>query len=230
MTFWGHVFELRRRVLVVVAALAAFSAAGYLLFPLIFDVVSHILSEQLYVTVLTEGFVTRLRIAVLVGAFLALPVLVFEASAFVFPALSPKERRFLLLLLASSTLLFLGGIAFAFRTVLPISIRFLTSGTFFPQSLSRLLSYQDFISFLVTFLLGFGLCFEFPVVLLFLMKVRVLTLSTMIHSFRWFVIAILTVAAIMTPPDVVSQLMLALPMIVLYLLCILIGRILKLGG
>lgn len=230
MPFWGHVYELRRRVFVIVAVLAAFSAAGYVVFPWIFDVISRILSEELYVTVLTEGFVTRLRIGFLIGAFFALPVLVFEVAAFIFPALSRKERRFMLLLLIASFILFVGGMVFAFQSVLPISIRFLKSSTFFPQNLHRLLSYQEFISFLFTFLLGFGLCFEFPVVLLFLLKVRVLSLRVMVRSFRWFLIAILAVAAIMTPPDVVSQLMLALPMIVLYLLCILIGKIMRLGA
>ncbi|MCX7028702.1 MAG: twin-arginine translocase subunit TatC [Spirochaetes bacterium] len=230
MPFWGHVYELRRRVLVVAAALAVFSVAGYVVFPMIFDVISQTLTEDLYVTALTEGFVTRLRIAVLIGAFLALPILVFEVAAFIFPALSRRERRFMLLLLLSSFILFVGGMAFGFQSVLPISIRFLRSETFFPQNLHRLLSYQDFISFLFTFLLGFGLCFEFPVVLLFLLKVRILSLRIMIRSFRWFLIVILTVAAIMTPPDVVSQLMLALPMIVLYLLCILIGKLMRLGA
>jgi sec-independent protein translocase protein TatC len=230
MPFWGHVYELRRRVFVTVAVLAVFATAGYIVFPYIFDVISRVLSEELYVTVLTEGFVTRLRIAFLIGAFLTLPVLVFEVAAFIFPALSRKERRFMLLLLIASFVLFVGGMVFAFQSVLPISIRFLKSSMFFPQNLHRLLSYQEFISFLFTFLLGFGLCFEFPVVLLFLLKVRVLSLRVMVRSFRWFLVAILTVAAIMTPPDVVSQLMLALPMIVLYLLCILIGKIMRLGA
>jgi sec-independent protein translocase protein TatC len=231
MTFWQHVYELRKRVFVVMVCVTVCSIGGYVVFPWFLAIIAQILKEQLYVTLITEGFVMRIRIAFLIGAFLTIPVLIFEVAAFILPALSGKERRFLLLLLVSTFLLFLFGVGFAFRTVLPVSISWLKSDVFFPQNLHRLLSYQEFISFFFRFLLGFGLVFEFPVVIVFLLKLRIISVKQLTRFFRYFLIVAVTAAAVLSPgPDIASQIMLAVPMIALYLVCILLGKILGLGA
>lgn len=231
MTFWQHVYELRGRVFVIMVCALVLSVVGYLAFPWFFDLVARLLKEELYVTVITEGFVVRVRIAFLIGVLLTIPVFIFEIAAFVFPALSGKERRFLLMLLLSTFLLFLFGVGFAFRTVLPVSISWLKSEVFFPQNLHRLLSYHEFITFFFQFLLGFGLVFEFPVVILFLLKLGIISVRQLIRFFRFFLVVAVAAAAILSPgPDVASQILLAVPLIVLYLLCILLGRILRLGA
>jgi len=229
MTFWEHIYELRKRVFVVFGVIVIFSILGYFLFSYIIDEVTAIIGEKLYAHDIAEGFLTRLRISFLIGFFFSIPLLLFELSLFIFPALNKREKRFMLLLLISTFILFTLGIFFALKSVLPISIEFLTSEVFFPENVDRLISYKNFISFFFQFLVGFGICFQFPVVLLFLMKIGALKVSFLITKFKYVVIIIFILAAVITPPDIVSQIMLAIPMIVLYTLCIIIGKIFKLG-
>lgn len=229
MTFWEHIYELRKRIFIVFGAVVIFSILGYFLFSYFVDIITEIIGEKLYALDIAEGFITRLRISFLIGFFLSIPILLFELSLFIFPALNKKEKRFMLLLLLTTFILFSLGIIFAFKAVLPISIEFLKSEVFFPDNVDRLISYNNFITFFFQFLVGFGISFQFPIVLLFLMKVGVLKVSVLIKNFKYVVIIIFTVAAIITPPDVVSQIMLAIPMLVLYTLCIILGKIFKLG-
>jgi sec-independent protein translocase protein TatC len=225
MPFWDHVSELRRRVFVVLGAVAVGAGAGYVLFPYFFDIVVGVIGEDLYVTAITEGFLTRLRISILIGVFFSLPVALFEAVLFVFPALVRRERAVLLLALGATFALFVLGVAYAYRSVLPISIAFLKSREFFPEDLNRIISYSQFVTFFFQFLIGFGLCFQFPVVLLVLMKLDVFTVAALRRFFKYFAALAFGLSALITPPDVVSQILLAVPLLVLYGLCLAIGAI-----
>jgi len=229
MTFAQHVLELRRRLLVFLGSVLVFAVAGYFAFPYFFDFVSSILSEDLYVTKVYEGFITRFKIALILGVFLSIPLLLYQVMAYILPALTKKEKIAIGSILIASFLLFCGGIFFSIRFVLPISVTFLKSTSFFPGNLNRIISYDSFILFFFQFILAFGLCLQFPVVLLILMHYQVITRRTLLRFFKYFVALALLVAGIMTPPDVVSQLMLPGPLIVLYLLSILIAKILRWG-
>lgn len=234
MPFWAHVYELRRRLLVVVIATLAFGTAAYVFYPDVFSAIGGVLSEslegRLYVTEITEGFLTRLKAAALLGLFCSLPLLLFQLTVFLFPALKKGERAALLGTVVTAFLLFTGGLAFAYAAVLPLSVRFLSSPVFFPDRVSPLLSYGRFIHFFFQFLIGFGLCFEFPVVLLLLLKLRILSMKRLLSASRAVVVGCFLVAAVLTPPDVASQLLLALPLVILYFLTLLLGGILRLGG
>ena len=229
MTFWEHVYEIRNRLLVVMAFTVVFAAGSYLFFPYLFSLVHDVLGEELYATDITEGFVTRLRVSVLTGFFLSIPLLLFQIVLFIFPALKKKEKAVMLSLLLTTFILFLAGLAFAWKTVLPVSVRFLKSRAFFPENVSRLISYRTFISFFFQFLIGFGLCFQFPIALLFLLKAGFLSITGLVKGFKYVIAGIFLVAAIITPPDVVSQILLAVPMILLYLASILTAKLLGWG-
>lgn len=230
MPFWSHVFEIRNRLLIVSIFVLIFSVGGYFIFPQFYKIIQNTIGEKLYATNITEGFLTRLRTSVLLGVFFSIPILLFEIVLFLVPALNKKNKIYLLIVLICSFILFMLGIHFAYQIVLPISIEFLTSSTFFPDTLNRLISYTAFTSFFFQFLIGFGLCFQFPLVLLFLMKIGVLKLSFLIKNFKYAFAAVLIISAIITPPDIISQLLLSLPMIILYILCIFVGKIFRLGG
>jgi sec-independent protein translocase protein TatC len=230
MPFWSHVYEIRNRLLIVSIFILIFSIGGYLFFPEVYSVIQKTIGEKLYATNIAEGFVTRLRTSILLGVFFSIPALLFEIVLFLFPALNKKSKFYLLAVLISSFILFILGIVFAYKTVLPISINFLTSETFFPDTLRRLISYNAFTLFFIQFLIGFGTCFQFPLVLLFLMKTGVLKLSFLVKNFKYAIVIVLIISAVITPPDIVSQLLLSLPMMILYALCILIGKIFRLGG
>ncbi len=230
MPFWDHVVELRNRILVVLVCTLVFSVVGYLVFPWFFRQIAEVLGEDLYATKITEGFATRLRVAVLIGSIASIPMFLFELVLFVVPALTGREKTFMLLSLLATFALFVFGVAFAYRAVLPASITFLKSREFFPDSVGRLVSYGTFITFFFQFLLGFGLCFEFPVVIVLLLKLGVVRVRMLVAWFKYFVIAAFAVSAVITPtPDVVTQSMLALPMVGLYGLCIVVGWVFRLG-
>jgi sec-independent protein translocase protein TatC len=230
MTFWDHVEELRRRVLVAAVFIVAGTVAGYILFPPVIRIMQASLGEQLYAFQIAEGFFVRLKTAVSIGLFLSLPFLVFELVLFIIPALNGKEKRILFAFLLSSYALFLGGMAFAFKGILPVTMQFLKSSEFFPQNVGRMLSLTEYLDFYLVFLLGFGICFQFPIVMLLVMKLRIVPFSFFTKNFKYFLIAIFIVAAVVTPsPDVVSQIMMAIPMLALYLLTLLVAKLTGLG-
>jgi sec-independent protein translocase protein TatC len=231
MPFWSHLQELRNRLLAVLAFVLLFSILGYLIFPYLYDRVSELLRENLYAMNVTEGFSMRISIALFVGALLSLPVLAFETVLFLLPALKGSEKATLISLLAAALLLFVGGMAFAFESVLPVGLAFLGADEFFPAGLYRMMSYRAFFSFVSQFMLGFGICFQFPVVLIFLMKLGIIKVSGLIKSFKYVLVLILAVSAVLTPSsDVVSQVMLAVPMTVLYGICIAAAKAFRIGA
>ncbi|MBN2441270.1 MAG: twin-arginine translocase subunit TatC [Spirochaetales bacterium] len=229
MTFWEHIYEIRNRLLVVLISVFVFSIGSYFIFPFLFDSIHSIVGEELYATGIAEGFLTRLRISILGGLFFSIPLFIFQIILFIFPALKKAEKIFILILMSGTFFLFLFGIAFAYKSVLPISMQFLKSKEFFPDNVSRLISYEMFIGFFFQFLIGFGICFQFPVVLIILMKLGVLQVDFLIKNFKFVIAGVFFIAAVITPPDVVSQILLSIPMIILYSLCIIIGKVFKLG-
>lgn len=220
LTFWEHLEELRARLLVVVASVLVFAAIGYVAYPQIYTIVAQVIQEELFATRITEGFVARLRSALLVGVFFSLPAILIEITLFVFPALTKRERRYVIGVVIATFLLFVGGVAFAYAQVLPVSMAFLKSREFYPQDVGRLISYQAYLTFFFQFLIGFGICFQFPSVILLMARLGLVEPRSLVSNFKYFVIGAAVVSAIITPPDVVSQLLLTAPLIVLYALCI----------
>jgi sec-independent protein translocase protein TatC len=204
-----------------------FSGGAYVVFPKLFSYVSETIDEVMYSTRITEGFVTRLRVSFLIGLLFSLPALLFQIVLFLFPALKTKEKGFLLGTLICTFLLFLGGVYFAYGTVLPISIAFLKSREFYPEDVGRLISYQYYVTFFFQFLLGFGLCFQFPVAITLLVRWGFVSVGKLVRFFKYFVITAVVISAIITPPDIVSQIMLTVPMLILYGLCIPIGLVVR---
>jgi len=230
MPFWDHVYELRNRVIISLLCVLLFSIIGYYLFPSLVLIVKKIAGEEFYATAITEGFVARLEGSIAFGFLLSLPILLIQIVLFVLPALDRKQQAWLFSVVGFVFVLFLGGLIFALKKVLPVSIAFLKSEAFFPGGVSRLISYAGYLRFFFRFLVGFGLIFEFPVILVALMKFRVLSPGALVKNIKFFLPLIFLVAAFITPgPDVMSQLMLAFPMVAMYLLCIGIGRLFKLG-
>ncbi len=229
MSFWEHVEEFRRRAIVAALCVAAGSVAGYLLFPCFVNMIHRAVGEHLYAFAVTEGLLVRLKTAISLGLFISLPVIVGEIALFVLPALAPREKVILIVLLVAAFTLFAGGLAFAFRGVLPLTVQFLRSPEFFPDNVSRLISFRDFLDFFLTFLVSFGVCFQFPIVMLLALKFNVLPLRFFTRHFKIVVILIFVLAAVITPPDVVSQIALALPLLALYSLTLLIAKITGLG-
>lgn len=229
MTFWEHIYELRKRVIIVLISITVFSIVGYITFPYYFNFIYEVIKEELHVFNIQEGFTVRLKLSILIGIFLSIPVFIFQAVLFIFPALKKTEKIFFLSGIICSFTLFIFGVIFAYKSVLPVSILFLKSKSFFPNNVVPEFSYEKFVIFFFQFLIAFGLCFQFPIILLLLLKFGIIKMNILTKNFKYVVIVIFIIAAILTPPDWVSQVCMAIPMLVLYILTIIVGKIFKLG-
>jgi sec-independent protein translocase protein TatC len=170
-----------------------------------------------------EAFSAHLRAALLIGLPLAWPVVLYQLYSFAAPGLYPAERRAALVLLPVGSVLFLAGLGFGYLVMVPTVLLWL--GGFATTGVTPAISVTSYTSFVVGSILPFGLAFQLPLVVGLLSRLGVITARSMAKSRRWMLIVMLTLAAILTPPDVVSQLVMTVPMVLLYELSILIARL-----
>jgi len=224
MTIVEHLQELRRRLLWAVAALGAGTALSFIFVDRLLGFLIRPVGRVVFVGV-TEAFFVRLKLALLAGVFLSLPVLLYQVWAFVAVGLTAAERRYALWLLPPAFVLFVGGATFALVLIVPVGVRFLLSYQV-PGVLEPMISVGAYTSFLTVFLLVFGLVFELPVVLVFLAKLGLVTPAALAAGRRYALVIIVAGAAVLTPGgDVVSQLLLAVPTYLLYEASIWISRL-----
>ncbi len=163
---------------------------------------------------LTEGFLFNLKIALLGGCVLASPVILWQVMRFVMPALYRNEKRVFLLMTFFGILLFVGGICFGYFLVLQPVIRTLIRLA--GDNLQPMITANSYMSFVLGFLIPFGLVFEIPMFVYFLTKAGIITPSMLSKNRKYVLLIVLILAAVLTPPDIVSQLCLAAPMLLLY--------------
>ncbi|MBW3550247.1 MAG: twin-arginine translocase subunit TatC [Proteobacteria bacterium] len=223
-----HLIELRSRLLrsvvgllVVFAALLPFANGLYawLAEPLIAKLPR---GAQLIAVEVASPFFAPIKLALFAALMIAMPWLLYQAWAFVAPGLYQREKRLALPLLGSAVALFYGGCAFAFYLVLPTVFGFLTSTT--PEGVAMMTDISAYLDFVLVIFLAFGLSFELPVALVILSLLGWVTPAQLSESRGYAVVGVFVVAAIITPPDVISQLMLAIPMIALYEIGIIAAR------
>lgn len=230
-SFISHLVELRDRLLRSLIAVAVVMG-GLALYPgpgAIYDFLAAPLT-----TALPEGtkmvaigvvtpFMVPLKVTAMVAFVVALPYILFQAWGFVSPGLYAHERRLGIPLIISSTLLFLLGMAFCYYFVFGQVFHFISG--FAPKSITPAPDIEAYLSFVMTMFLAFGLAFEVPVALVVLVKLRVVSVAKLKEWRAYFIVGAFVVAAVVTPPDVVSQLALAIPMCLLYELGLLAARL-----
>jgi sec-independent protein translocase protein TatC len=230
-SFISHLIELRDRLLrsliaiaVVLVALCLYPGPGE-----IYDILAAPLTRALpegtkmvAIGVITP-FMVPLKVTGMVAFVLALPYILFQAWAFIAPGLYAHEKRLGIPLIISSTLLFLAGMSFCYFFVFGQVFGFINS--FAPKSITPAPDIEAYLSFVMTMFLAFGITFEVPVALVVLVKLNVVTVEKLKEWRSYFIVGAFIVAAVVTPPDVVSQLALAIPMCVLYELGILASRL-----
>jgi sec-independent protein translocase protein TatC len=225
MPLVDHIRELRRRVLISVGAVLAGALAGLAL------VRPAIAALQRMCTVCafvfygpTESFAAYFRVAALVGLVIALPVVLYQAVAFVVPGLHRNERRLLYVMLPSSALLFTLGVLFGYWVVVPRATSFLS--TFLIDSAAPTWSLGLYIAFATNLLLGIGLAFQTPRVVFVLAKLGVATPQRLAHYRRYAILAMAILAAVLTPtPDPVTMFLVLIPMVLLYELGVALARL-----
>lgn len=165
-------------------------------------------------TTAMEGFITMFKVAGLAGLLLASPVIFWQVWQFVAPGLYPHEKKPILPLVLSSTFLFALGVAFGYFGVFKFAFPYFLEIT--SEDVQAVLSIDAYLNMATMLLLAFGLSFQLPIVVYFLARIGLIDHKDMIGGFRYSIVAIFVVAAVLTPPDVISQLLMAVPLIVLY--------------
>ena len=234
MTVIEHLTELRRRILLSMLAVVGAAAFVYWFEPVIIrfflqyykDATAGKNQQDTFIfTGPLDGFITRLKVATYGGIVLALPFWLWHLWRFITPGLNPKEKRYAIPFVVSSIVLFAPGAGVALLT-LPEALNFLLKAG--GQELQPLLTADKYISLVSLMILAFGLAFEFPVVLVFLLLARVISTQTLIRWRRWAIVLIFVFAAVITPSqDPYSLFFMAIPMCVFYEISILIGKVLK---
>ncbi len=220
--FVQHLIELRDRlvkatiaVLVAGAALAIYPGPAELYDLLAAPLVAQLPSgATLIATSVISPFLVPLKILLMTAFLLALPVVLYQVWAFVAPGLYSHEKKLVLPLVVSSTLLFMVGVAFCYFFVFGQVFAFIQS--FAPKSITAAPDIEAYLGFVISMFIAFGLAFEVPIVVIVLARMNVVTIEKLKDFRSYFIVLAFIIAAIVTPPDVVSQLALAIPMCILY--------------
>ncbi len=225
LSFLEHLEELRSRIIkslwvVVVCAFVAYGFSSEVLKFLIKPI------GHLVFTSPAEAFLATINVTFFLGVLLAFPFVGYEIWAFAAGALTKSERRYVFIFAPVSLILFLAGTIFGYVVIVPISLKFLLS--FSSPSLIPLISVSQYISFVGSFVLSFGIVFELPLVVVFLTKIGIASPEFLRQKRKYAIVFIFIISAILTPPDCMSQLLMAIPLVVLYeagiLLCTFVYR------
>jgi sec-independent protein translocase protein TatC len=226
LSFLDHLEELRWRLIKGAASVIVFAIPCGIYWERIFDIVMMYPlrftdpKPKLIVTSPIEAVMLSIKIALVGGIVAAAPIVFYQVWRFVAPGLYGHEKAIVLPAALFSTIFFLGGIAFCYA-ILPHVLQFLASfGGGRMDSMYRL---NEYLSFLIKLCLAFGLVFELPVVSFVLTKLGIITPAFLVKNTRYAIVAIFVVAAVLTPPDVLSQILLAIPLLFLYGLSILVS-------
>ncbi len=217
---FSHLIELRTRLLravltVGVVLIALIPFANRLYTELAAPLVSRLpQGAHLIATEVASPFVTPLKLAFYVALFISMPVIVYQLWAFVSPGLYRNEKRLARPLLVAALALFYMGCAFAYFLVLPAAFRFLTAVT--PQGVEMMTDITHYLDFVMLMFFAFGLCFEVPVAVVILAAIGIVNLEQLRNGRRYAIVGAFAIAAFITPPDITSMIMLAIPMCLLY--------------
>jgi len=229
MPFTAHLAELRKRLIICFVAIGIGFLIAYAYSTQIFEWLVQPLigvlppGDKLVFTALPEAFFIYIKTSFIAGIVLASPIIFYELWMFVAPGLYQKEKKFVLPFVIISSFLFVGGALFGYYVVFPVGFRFLVG--FSTENIRALPSLQLYLSFCLKLLLGFGLVFELPVLAFFLGWAGIINSKMMAQNRRIAILLVFVISAIITPPDVVSQIMLAVPLYLLYEGSIIIVRL-----
>jgi sec-independent protein translocase protein TatC len=222
-----HLTELRRRLIWCFASVLITSCIAYNFAPQIYAFLVHPLAgvlegenRRMIYTGLTEAFMTYMRLSFFAGAFVSMPVIIYQVWLFIAPGLYKQERKAFLPFMIATPVLFLAGASFVYCVVVPLAWKFfagfetLGGAGSLPIQLEARVS--EYLSLMMQFMFAFGICFQLPVLMTLLGKAGILTSQAVAAKRRHAIVGALIVAAFFTPPDVVSQLTLAIPLMLLY--------------
>jgi len=219
-TLMSHLLELRDRLMkAMLAVLLAFIPCATYANELFTLIAKPLLAKlpngtTLIATSVTSPFMTPFKVAFFVSLFAAMPVVIYQIWAFVAPGLYRREKRFAVPLLVSSVLLFYAGVVFAYFVVFPLMFSYLVGTA--PEGVKYIPDMTSYLDFVLTMFFAFGIAFEVPVAVVLLVLTGMVQVESLAKHRGYVIIGIFVVAAILTPPDAISQCIMAIPMYLLY--------------
>lgn len=227
-TLLSHLIELRSRLIKIAAAVLVLFVALIPFAQDIFEVVSRPLIEvlpgqQMIATAVASPLLTPFKLTFFVALFIAMPVVLYQVWAFVAPGLYKREKRFAFPLLASSILLFYAGVAFAYFVVFPLVFGFFTAIT--PAGVEMMTDISAYLDFITTIVLAFGIAFEVPIATVLIVWTGLTTPEKLGKARPYVFLMAFVVGMLLTPPDVISQTLLAVPVYLLYEIGIMMSRV-----
>lgn len=229
-TFISHLIELRNRLLrsiiaVTLVFVCLFPWAGNLYTLLARPMLAKLpKGGQMIATEVTTPFFVPMKVAMLTAFVIALPYVLYQVWAFVAPGLYAHEKRLVLPLIIASTVLFVCGMAFAYFLVFPVVFGFITAIA--PQGVAVMTDINKYLDFVLTMFVAFGVTFEVPVAVVLLVKMGVVSVEKLREVRPYVIVGAFVIGAIFTPPDMVSQIMLAVPLWLLYELGVVVSNFL----
>jgi sec-independent protein translocase protein TatC len=227
--FTAHLEELRTRLIHCAIAIGVGFAIAYLFKEKLFHILTRPLirvmerGDTLIFTGIPEAFFTYLKVSLLAGILLAVPVIAYEFWMFVAPGLYKNERRLIIPIAFISAVFFVGGALFGYVIVFPYGFKFLLG--FATETLRPLPSMKEYLSFATKLLIAFGVVFELPLVLTFLARLGIVSVSFLKKNRKYALLLFFIGSALLTPPDVVTQIMMSVPLMLLYEVSIIGARI-----
>ena len=224
----SHLIELRSRLIRVIICLGILSIAGI---PFASEIYSFVASPLLNIlpegssmiaTQVTSPFMAPIKLVLFVALLVTMPYLFYEVWMFMSPGLYKNEKTFIAPLMASTSILFAAGVAFAYFIVCPIIFKFFIASA--PNSIQVMTDISQYLNFVIKLVFAFGIAFEIPIATFLLIKSGIMKKDALVNSRPYLVILFFVMGMLLTPPDIFSQLFLAIPMWVLFELGLLISR------
>lgn len=224
--FTEHLVELRNRLIYVVSTVMALSAVGFVarghLIRFLEEPLPEAFSKMVFISP-TEGFFVAMKVSIFAGIVFSFPVILYHVWAFISPGLKEKERKYTIPLVFLGTIFFLFGVSFAYYAILPIGLKFLL--TFGAEYWTPNITVANYLSFCLKLMLAFGAVFEMPLLIAFACKVGLITTKQLVFYRKYAYLSFFVLGAMLTPPDVITQVFMAMPLIVLYEVGIFAGKV-----
>lgn len=232
MPFWDHLEELRWRLIksilaIIIGALITYIYSDPVMEWLIAPTENLSINLNLQVLKVTSMFTVKLGIALFGGIFIGLPIIMYQFWRFISPAFEQHHGISVILTVAFSTLFFTAGILFAYFIIIPFSLNFFTSMTTEVVEVSYNFTLEGYLTYILWLIFACGLVFQLPIISVFFTRIGILTPAFLRHYRKYALVVFLLIGAVMTPPDPISQILIVVPLCLLYEFSIIISRAFK---
>ena len=236
MPLTHHLDELRKRMIICAISILLLSGLAFAFYSPISSLFLAPFTPSLHngatinVNSIYEGFFVKIKLSVLGGIIASLPILLFQLCRFILPGLKSSEKKWVFIIIIVSSILSICSTYLGYAIIFPYVVSFLLTASFVPENINILLNYQQNLSYIISFLMGGIIIFQSPILLTLLLAKNILTRDYLMKNARWFILGIIITSAMVTPPDIFSQLSLSVPLIGCYFICIILAKIMGWGA